>query len=53
MIQSLKCPGGSGGKPPKSGGGGNPGPSGGVGLSRHDLEKKRPETGGIGIRGAR
>ena len=52
-IQSLKCPGGSSGKPPKSGGGGNPAPSGGIGLSRHDLEKKRPETGGIGIRGAR
>jgi hypothetical protein len=50
MIQSLKCPGSGTNQPPKGGGGGGAGPSGGIGLTRHDLEKKRPETGGIGYR---
>ena len=50
MIQSLKCPGSGGKTPPKSGGGGGGGgPSGGIGLTRHNLEKKHPETGGIGF----
>lgn len=55
MMQSLQCP-GSGGKrngagddPGGSGGGG--GSSGGIGLTRHDLERARPETGGIGLDG--
>ena len=50
MIQSLKCP-GSGSKDPK-GGDGRTGDTntGGISLSRRDLERPHSETGGIGIR---
>jgi hypothetical protein len=51
VVQSLKCP-ATGGEEPKTGTG-STGTSGGVGLTREDLERKRPETGGIGIRAAR
>jgi hypothetical protein len=50
VMQSLKCP-GSGAKQPEGGGkGGGASTSGGIGLTRHDLERKHPETGGIGMR---
>jgi hypothetical protein len=52
VVQTLKCP-GSGGKPSGGGGGGAHSASGGIGLTRHDLERKRPETGGIGVRDIR
>ena len=49
VVQSLKCP-GSGAKEPEGGKGGGASTSGGIGLTRHDLERKHPETGGIGMR---
>jgi hypothetical protein len=51
MVQSLKCP-GSGGDGTKDGGGrtgGDGGNTGGISASRADLERRHPETGGIGI----
>lgn len=50
VMQSLKCP-GSGAKQPEGGGkSGGTNTSGGIGLTRHDFERKHPETGGIGMR---
>ena len=49
MMQSLKCP-GSGADEPKGGDGDGGSSSGGISLSRHDLDRKHAETGGIGIR---
>ena len=54
MMQSLKCPGSTPKEPTDgegtgSGTGGTGSGSGGVGYSRQDIERVRPENGGIGI----